>query len=1004
MTWKELELYKKYHLNFKLFMELMSNKVHEILLISSRYDAFILEEDVTLASRIITEYSGLNLSMPPRVTRTSSSLHALELLNEKKFDLVFVMPNLEEMDAFTLGKKIKEKNHVLPVYLLAHSLRDIQISGEVTRHEGIDKVFIWSGNADLLLAIIKSTEDALNVDYDTTHAQVRVLIFVEDSPLYYSALLPIFYKEVVRQIQAVLELGVNEEERLLIMRTRPKILSASTFEEVISLYEKYKPYLLGIISDTRFPQKGGLCGDAGIELLSRVKQEIPHLPMLLLSSEPNNRQKAEEIHLEFLDKNPSRFIEEIHNFFLRHLGFGEFVFRMPDGTEVGRAGKLRMLEGKLASIPDESLCHHIEKKDMANWIMMRSEIPLASTIRDISRSSFASTQEMRDYLIGLIHLVRKCRQKGVVAKFNRQEFESDLLDFARIGQGSLGGKARGLAFMSSILQENTSLFEKYSESTIRIPQTLVLATDVFEEFVGSNKLKRFATDGYTDEEVAQAFLQAEIPGRVVSDLHTYLEQVVYPLSVRSSSLLEDARFQPYTGLYESYMIPNNNPDLSRRLEFLINAVKLVYASTYYQKPKAFTKSTAGQARDESMAVIIQQLVGDKHGDYYYPAISGVAQSHNYYPVSYMKPEEGIVKMAVGFGKTAMEEGKSLRFSPRHPEILPQFSTVHDMVSNSQRFFYSLQLENNSDISQFGAHSHLEKRDIYDARNEYPIIACASTYDSSENRIRDTGEGPGGRIITFAMILKHKSVPIPGMLLDILELARRNMGCPMEIEFAVNLSKDKPDICDLYLLQVRPMVTGENPTEAEITDKERKEAFCRSNLAMGNGRRQDISDIIFVKKDDFRLEATAEIAVEVGRLNGQLITGKLPYLLVGPGRWGSFDRWLGIPVKWDNISGVGAIIEMRGSLIKAEPSHGSHFFQNITSLGIPYVTITEGTEDYLDWQWLESLPTINETAYLKHVRLDRPLTIKIDGRKSQCVIYMSEAEQCGPDEPATGENP
>jgi CheY-like chemotaxis protein len=986
MELKERELSGKYHLNFKVFLELMSRKVREILLVSSRYDAFIIEEDVTLASRIISEYSGLNLSQPPRMTRTSSAMQALRLLDQKNFDLVLTMPNLEDMDAFMLGKKIKEKLPQLPVYLLAQSLRGIQASNEAIRCEGIDKVFIWSGNADLLLAIIKSTEDALNVDYDTAHAQVCVLIFVEDSPLYYSRLLPIFYKEVVRQIQAVLELGVNEEERLLIMRTRPKILSAQTFEEATVLYEKYKSHLLGIISDTRFPKQGKLYANAGIELLRRARQEKPSLPLLLFSSEPENKPKAAHIPAEFLDKNSPTLLDEIHDFFLSRLGFGEFVFRTPDGSEVGRASKLRLLESKLAEISDESLRFHIEKKDLATWIMMRSEIPLAATIRDMSCSSFASTGEMRKYIISLIHLVRKWRQKGVVARFNRKEFNIDLLDFAKVGQGSLGGKARGLAFMSSMLQEDMTLLEKYPGCAIGIPQTIVLGTDIFENFVESNNLKRFASEGYADGEVAQAFINAVLSGEVIKDLRIYLEQVVYPLSIRSSSLLEDAQFQPYAGLYETYMIPNNHRDLSKRLHHLIEAIKLVYASTYYESPKAFAKSTSGQAKDESMAVVIQQLVGDEHGDYYYPAISGVAQSHNYYPVSHMKPGEGVVQMALGFGKTVVEGGKSLRFSPRYPEILPQFSTVDDMIANSQRFFYSLRLRNHADSPCLGLHSCLEKRDIYDARSEYPVIACASTYDAAEHRIRDTGEGPGGKIIAFSQILKYKSIPLPEMLSDILELARKNMGCAVEMEFAVNLKKDKSGSCDFYLLQVRPMVTEEDRFDVEITEQDRKRAICISNLALGNGKRKDITDIIFVKPDDFRLDSTPEIAEEVGRLNGALMGKKRPYLLIGPGRWGSFDRWLGVPVRWRHISGVGAILEIRGSLIKADPSQGSHFFQNITSLGVPYVTVTEGGADLLNWKWLESLPVVTETTFLKHVKLADPLTIKINGRKSQCVMY------------------
>jgi len=1001
MTLKERQLSRKYHLNFKIFLELMSSKIREILLVSSRYDAFIIEEDVTLASRIVSEYSGLNLSQPPRVTRTSSALNALELLDEKQFDLVITMPHLEDMDTLSFGKKIKQKNPALPVYLLAHSIRGIQTANEAVNYGGIDKVFIWSGNADLLLTIVKSTEDALNVDYDTQNAKVCVLVFVEDSPLCYSTLLPIFYREVVRQIQKVLELGVNEEERLLIMRTRPKILSVQTFEEATKLYEKYKPYLLGIISDTRFPKCGKLYGNAGVELLSKARQEMPYLPLLLLSSEPENRSKAQHIPAEFLDKNSPKLIEEIHDFFLTHLGFGEFIFRMPDGTEVGRADKLRLLEEKLAVIPDESLCNHIEKKDMANWVMMRSEIPLASTIRDLSSRSFSSTREMREYIISLIQLVRKWRRKGVVARFNRTEFDIDLLDISKIGHGSLGGKARGLAFMSSLLQEDISLLEKYPEATIQIPPAIVISTDVFEEFVETNNLKRFASEGYTDEEVAQAFLNSEMPLEIVKDLETYLQQVVFPLCVRSSSLLEDAQFRPYAGLYDTYMIPNNHPDFARRLEQLMDAIKLVYASTCYVSPKAFAKSTTSQAKDESMAVVIQQLVGDEHGDYYYPAISGVAQSYNFYPVSQMRPEEGIVHMAVGLGKTVVEGGKSLRFSPKHPQILLQFSTVDDMIANSQRFFYALRIRNHDDILGPGVNSHLEKRDIYDARNEYPIIASASTYDATEHRIRDTSRGPGGKIITFSQILKYKSIPLPEMISDILELARKNMGCGVEVEFAVNLKKENPASCEFYLLQIRPMVTGEDRFEVEITDADRERAFCFSNLALGNGKRQDIADIIFVKPHDFKLEATPKIAEEVGRHNGMLVTGKLPYLLIGPGRWGSFDRWLGIPVQWNHISGVGAIMELRGALIKAEPSQGSHFFQNITSLGIPYVTLTEKTDDYLDWEWLESLPAVNETTYLKHVRLDEPLVIKIDGRMSQCVMYTPEPESDDLDTAAPG---
>jgi len=988
MELTDRELSCTYQLNFKLFLELMASKVREVMLVSSPYDAFIIEEDVTLASRLINEYSGLNLSQPPRITRTSSALHALHLLEERSFDLVITMPRLEDMDAFVLGKQIKEKKPSLPVYLLAQSPRGLQSSIEDTRQEGIDQVFIWSGNADLLLAIIKCTEDRLNVDYDTSRAQVRVLIFVEDSPIYYSSLLPIFYKEVVRQIQAVMELGVNEEERLLIMRTRPKILLARNFEEATELYEKYKPYLLGIISDTRFPKDGRMCAGAGIELLSRARREMPYLPLLLFSSEPGNKVKADGIPAIFLDKNSPALLDEIHDFFLNHLGFGEFVFHMPDGTEVGRADKLRMLEEKLAEIPDESLCFHIERKHLATWVMMRSEIALASTLSDLSCSSFSSTDEMRRYIISLIRLVRKWRQKGVITQFNPKEFDADLLEFSKIGHGSLGGKARGLAFMSSLLKDDPCLRDDYPKVSIKIPQTIVIGADVYEEFIEKNNLRRLSSEGFTDEEIDRAFLEGRLTEEVEEDVRLYLQQITYPVSVRPSGLTEDAQPQPSSQLYRTFMLPNNDPDPEKRTGRLLKAVKLVYASGFHENVKAFMRNISSQTKDISMAVIIQQLVGEVYKDYFYPAVSGRALSHNFYPFGPMKPEEGIVQMAIGFGRTILEGGHCLRFSPKYTEILPQFSTVDDMLGNSQRFFYSLPI-NHTAGNAGGELPELVRRDIYDARDEYPVRAFSSTYDPQEYTIRDTSEGQGGKVVTFFPILKYRDIPLPEILSRILELARKNMGCPVEMEFAVNFRQDDPEAFDLFILKMKPLTSEGESLETGITPGERKNAFCFSSQALGNGRRQDISHIVYVKPEAFRREATVAIAEDVGRINTRMVQEKQPYLLIGPGRWGSLDRWLGIPVKWKHISGAGVILEQRNDLIKADASLGSHFFQHITSEGVSYITVTEGTQDFLDESWLKSLPVQDETEFLLHLKLDRPLTVKIDGIRSQCVMYLPD---------------
>ena len=976
------EIYER----FKAFHELMAKKIREILLVSSPYDAFILEEDGSLASRIINEYRGLNLSQPPRVTRTSSAYAALELLNERVFDMVIAMPHLDEMDAFSLSLEIKKLRPNLPVILLAHSPRGIYPLPENKDCSGIDKTFIWSGNSDLLLALVKNAEDRLNVDFDTEKAKVRVLILVEDSPVYYSSFLPLIYKEVVKQTQAVLEAGLNEEHRLLTMRARPKILLAGSYDEAMELYQKFRSYVFGIISDTRFPNRGKMVADAGIQLLTQIRKEIPDLPLLLLSSEPENRKEAEKIPAVFLDKNSPNLLSEIHDFFMTHLGFGDFIFRMPDGTEIDRASSIHELEVKLSKIPDESLWYHAKRNHFSNWVMSRSEIALASEFREVQASEFLDADHMRQYIISNIHTLRKWRQKGVVAQFKGEYFDADTMDFVKIGQGSIGGKARSLAFMSAMLQEHPEIHEKFLGINIEIPKTLVIATDGFEAFVSENHLEHFLKEDFADEEVTEGFLKADMPEWLITELEAYLSQVKYPLSVRSSSLLEDAQFQPYAGLYETYMIPNNHPNLSKRLRHLITAIKLVYASTYYESPKAFSRSIFSQAQEEAMAVIIQQVAGEEYGDFFYPAGSGVAMSHNFYPFSYMKSEEGIAHIALGLGKTVMEGEKSLRFSPKYPNILPQFSAVDDILANAQRFFYALRIKGYPDELNFGEYSNLEKREVDDAADEFPVRTFASTYVPEEHRIRDTAYIPGPKILTFAQILKYNATPLPQLLCDILELGRKGMGCPVEMEFSINLSPDKNGKSDFFFLQMRPMVGEEERFEVQITQQEIEKAFCFSSQALGNGKNEEMADIVYVKPENFRPEATRHMAEEVGLMNAVLRKDKRPYLLVGPGRWGSFDRWLGIPVKWKDISGVGAIVEIRNEKLRADPSQGSHFFQNITSLGIHYITVTEGSEDYFNWEWVASLPAVQETTFLRHVRLERPMILKIDGRRFQCVIY------------------
>jgi CheY-like chemotaxis protein len=975
----------EFYTQFKIYHELMARKVREILLVSSPYDAFIMEEDVSLASRIINEYSGLNLSHPPRVTRISSAREALSLLEHKRFDLVMTMPRVEEMDAFELGLAIKGLDPGLPVIMLAHGVQGTYPVPEGRDPRGIDKIYIWSGNSDLLLALVKSVEDRLNVETDTRKAMVRVLIVVEDSPVYYSSFLPLIYKEIVKQTQAVLISGLNEEHRLLKMRTRPKILLAVNYEEALKLFEQYRSYLFGVISDTRFPREGRVDPDAGVRLLSLVRREIPDLPILLLSAEPENRDKAHAIPASFLDKNSPNLLAEIHDFFLSHLGFGDFVFRMPDGTEIDRARSLRVLEQKLATLPDASLIYHAQHNHFSNWIMSRSEIGLASTFRQRQAGEFSSADDLREYIISHIHALRKLQQKGVVAKFNEQNYDADVMDFVKIGDGSLGGKARGLAFMGMALAQRADFVARYPNVQVSIPKTLVISTEGFEAFMVHNRLEYVAKSDMPDDEIAALFMWAEMPERLVRQLAMFLAQVRSPLSVRSSSLLEDAQFQPYAGLYQTFMIPNNDADDDRRLAQLVLAVKLVYASTFYEGPRSFARSAFNQPQQEAMAVIVQQLAGQAYGEFFYPAISGVAQSHNFYPLGNMKAEEGIAHIAMGLGKTVVEGERTLRFSPRHPETLPQFFSVESTLANAQRHFYALKLTRYPEERYFRAETNLVKREVDEAEGEAPLMTLASTYQPDEQRIRDTAYADGPKVLTFAPVLKYQRFPLPGLIVDLLDMGRRYMGCPVEIEFAVNLSASRRQPDEFYFLQMRPMAVGRDSFEVQITDQDLGRAFCRSGQCLGNGRNSDMRDILYVKPTAFRAEATPAMAEEIGRINADMCREKRPYLLVGPGRWGSADRWLGIPVQWRQISGVGAIVELRNRQLMADPSQGSHFFQNITSLGIPYLTVTEEGEDFFDWPWLENLTASHETAFMRVVQLDRPLVVKVDGRTCRGVL-------------------
>ena len=1005
---KYQEIFRKNFLefSFKIFHELMAKKVKEILLVSSPYDAFILEEDGRFAERIIHEYRGLNLTHPPKLTWASSPEEAFIFLSKRSFDLIITMPRFDDVNPYKFCSDIKVKYPKIPVYLLAHTnnFRLLAKAG-LKKENKFDKKFIWSGNADLLLAIVKSVEDSMNAPYDTKRAKVRVLILVEDSPKYLSSLLPLLYKEVVFQTQAVMEDSLNEEDRLLRMRARPKILLAENYTDALRLFNEYKPFLLGIISDIRFKKEGKINSEAGFLLHDYVRKESPDTPMLLLSSEDENKIKATKQSALFFNKNSSNLHAGIHSFLVDKLAFGSFIFTYPNGNMVEKASNLREMEKIIPGIPDESIEYHAGRNHISAWLTARSEIFLASLIRPLQPTSFDSTEEFKYFVAFCINQRRKGQQRRGISDYNPETFDPET-NFLKIGKGSLGGKARGLAFATTLLDNNSRFREIFPDIDIRIPKTLVISTEYFEHFMDLNELRSLINKNLTDDDLITAFVKARIPDDLRSYLNSYLQQVKHPLAVRSSSLLEDSLYQPSAGLYKTYFIPNNHPDTHSRLEDLIKTVKEVYASTYLEAPRRLSKSTLHRTEEEKMAVIIEEAIGQQYGDYFFPAFSGVAQSYNYYTMSYMKPEEGIAHIALGFGKTVVEGGQVLRFSPKYPQLLPHFSKIEDILKTAQQNFYALNMKtpemhvihqkDQHDISEYNL-SILEVDEYQNIINEYnELRELFSSYIPNDNKIVDYFSTKLHSVLTFSNILKYKSFPLPEILMEILQIGRKGMGAPVEIEFAINYQFDKtyPEIkkAEFILLQIRPMTIQTFNNDITILESEKKEALCYSTQSMGNGTINNIHDVIFVDEDSFDPAQTIAIANEISILNKKLMSKNRKYLLIGPGRWGTTDKWLGIPVSWNDISEIKAIVETTIEKIKASPSQGSHFFHNLCSMGIPYLTIPQNTDSFLDKKKLNNTDLKEKTRFLKHFELKNPICIKANGKLANAVILKESTRK------------
>jgi CheY-like chemotaxis protein len=984
------QLLEAYERNVNNYHLLMSRRVKDILLISNLYDACIINEECRLSERIVREYAGLNLSRPPRVTWAESADQAMTLLDRNDFDMVMTMYRLADMDAFNLSRKIKALWPNLPIVMLTHNpVPPLYCVPEIGRIPGVDHIFNWTGDADLAMSMIKCVEDLQNVQMDTERAGIRVILLAESSQHQLSSVLPVLYREIMTQTEAALEEGLDEEDRLMVRQTRPKVIIADHLESAVRLYERYKPFLMGVIASSQLGQECRPDERKGLTLLKRVRADAPDMPFLFLAENSQEGTQAEALDAVAVNAAEANLRVTLVDFGREFFGFGDFVFQDRDHTEIERVRSFHHLTAALGHIPDAPLARIAQSPALIRWLYARGEIVLADHLRErLSELPPDAPQKIRQLLTETLQIRRTARQKRIVVDFDRDAGDG-LRAFMKIGHGSMGGKARGLVFLSSQIHPESDLVRHFPDVRITIPDTLVITTEAFEAFIESNQLDIYSRTTMTDEEIADRFLAGRLPEALQQDLYAFVAKVAFPLAVRSSSLLEDSQSRPYAGIYKTYMLPNNQEDVETRHEALVRAVKLVYASTFFEEPRAFSARALQKPDEEKMAVIIQRLVGRAYGDLFFPAISGVAQSYNYYPMGPMKPEDGIANIAVGLGKTVVDGERSLRFCPKYPQQLPQFSIVEDILENAQRDYYALQTARRDAADAFQLDQTLVKGDIADIRDTALMQMVCSTYQPHEHRIKDTyAPGGGHPVATFAAILKYGGLPLPEILSEVMAIGENGMDCPVDVEFSVNFPEEADERPEVAILQIRPMASRGDMAHVEILPEETKRSFCYSENALGNGVNRDLADIVYVKPQDFDPAKTVEIAKEISRLNAELTKSDVHYILIGPGRWGSADPWLGIPVRWSDISGAAVIVETTHASFSTDPSQGSHFFHNMTSLGMSYLNITDGGRDFIKPSWFSAQPVMRVTRFLSHIRLNRPVVVKVDGRRSVGVIRDS----------------
>jgi len=990
--------FSKYHLysgktDETSFHLLMKKRIHQVLLICSAYDAFLLEEDGRIDEQIFNEYTSLSLRYPPTFIHVTSAEKAFAILAEGKIDLVINMLSIEDMDPFDLAKSIKLKYSIIPIVVLTPFSREVSLKLANEDLSAIDYVFSWLGNADLLLAIIKLIEDKMNVEEDVRDVGVQTILIVEDSIRFYSSYLPQLYKIIFRQSKEYLTEALNEHQKMLRLRGRPKLLLATNFEEALVFYEKYKNNLLGIITDTSYQRNGSLDQLAGIRLCEIVRSEDVYLPVLLQSSEIANKKYAEEMGIKFLYKDSKTLEIELREYINEYLAFGPFIFRNPETKEeIGRAIDLQDLQHKLFDIPDDSFVYHIERNHFSKWLNARSLFPIAHKLKYMTMEDFGKDiDQIRRYIYDSIVVYRLNKGRGIIAEFDRTRFDEFTI-FSRVGEGSIGGKARGLAFIDSMIKKH-NIISRFKDIIITIPRTVVLATDIFDEFIEENKLWDIALSSRPDEEILDAFVNSHLPVRIHADLIAFLSVIKNPIAIRSSSLLEDSHYQPFAGVYSTYMIPKIETDERRMLEQIGDAIKSVYASVFFKSSKAYMAATSNVIDSEKMAIVLQEVCGSRYGNHFYPTISGVARSINFYPIEPEKPKDGVVNIAFGLGKYIVDGGISLRFSPKHPKRILQLSSSSNALKETQKTFYALDLNVDSFTPSTDDSINMLRLNLKQADKDSAIKFCISTYDYQNDMLRDGMHDNGKHLVTFSPILNHNAFPLAEMLNYLLETGQKEMNKPIEIEFAINLNVPKGYPKIFNFLQIRPIVQTDDKLNCNIEDISQQDCIIYSNSALGNGMINDINDFVFVNPETFEPSANQEIASVIEKINAEFIKSHKNYVLAGPGRWGSSDPWLGIPVKWAQISQARVIIESGLSHYRIDPSQGTHFFQNLTSFRVGYFTINPYLKDGLfDLDYLSNKKIVFENKYIRHIRFNKPIKIRIDGSKNVGLVLKEEYEE------------